>query len=224
MTANADYRTARRFFTSKTATSYDFVVKCATLNQDIKWKKQVSVLSRTSSAVLDLACGTGILSQHLRDENISVLAGLDLTREFLFAFERKIGVPAAQGTAESLPFREDLFDAVVSSYLAKYIDPEKVVNESYRVLKPGGLLVFHDFSMPSVAAIRLLWKMHFGILRLAGLFAHSWQIVFNELRQVIEQSTWEEVTVQALKSNGFEKISVLPLTFGTSCIISGRKP
>jgi hypothetical protein len=66
--------------------------------------------------------------------------------------------------------------------------------------------------------------MHFGILRLAGLFAHSWQIVFNELRQVIEQSTWEEVTVQALKSNGFEKISVLPLTFGTSCIISGRKP
>ena len=91
-----------------------------------------------------------------------------------------LNVPVAQGTAEVLPYRSESFDAVVSSYLAKYVDIYEVINECWRVLRPGGVVVFHDFTYPS-NLISGLWSRYFALLRLAGRFVTSWKVVFGEL-------------------------------------------
>ncbi len=62
--------------------------------------------------VLDVACGTGFLTRHLRGE----VVGLDLSEAMLeIARQRVPGATFVQGDAFSLPFPDDLFDRVFTS-------------------------------------------------------------------------------------------------------------
>jgi ubiquinone/menaquinone biosynthesis C-methylase UbiE len=112
---------ARRFFTQANAKSYDTVVRYMTFDRDSMWKRgMLEALGGRHDHVLELACGTGILASMLAQASKNV-TGIDLTFEYLRASRYKLGLPLAQSTAESLPYRGESFDAVVSSYLAKYV-------------------------------------------------------------------------------------------------------
>lgn len=97
-------------------------------------------------AVLDVACGTGLLTRKLAQEHRTV-HGLDLSRGMLRQAHRRTPpalqerIDYARGDAERLPFGEAFFDAVTCSG-AFYFFPElrKVLNEIHRVLQPDGRL------------------------------------------------------------------------------------
>lgn len=168
--------------------------------------------------VLDLASGTGILTSMIRDKGMSV-TGLDLSSEYL---ARSRTGRVCQGTAELLPFKDGTFDAVVSSYLAKYVNTELTVSECWRILKPGGIAVFHDFACPAGAMYRL-WKAYFSILHLIGLFSKSWRPVFEQLDEVICQSGWVHKVSEAMKEYGYQNINVSYHTLGTAATVWGFK-
>jgi len=172
--------------------------------------------------VLELACGTGILSLVLAQAGKSV-SGLDLTLEYLAASKNRVQLPLAQGTAEVLPYKDESFDAVVSSYLAKYVDNQRVVDECWRVLKPGGIAIFHDFAYPG-GIVRSFWNAYFGILRIAGTFVISWKDVFDHLDDVIRKSDWISKTESALYKRGFQNVSCKYFTAGTAAIVSAERP
>lgn len=172
--------------------------------------------------MLELACGTGILSLMLAQAGRRV-AGLDLTFGYLAAAKKRVQLPLAQGTAETLPYRNESFDAVVSSYLAKYVDIQRVVDECWRVLKPGGVAVFHDFAYPD-GVMRSFWNAYFSILRVAGRLVTSWKTVFDQLDDIIRNSDWVIKTEGALYKRGFQSVSCKYYTAGTAAIVSAEKP
>jgi ubiquinone/menaquinone biosynthesis C-methylase UbiE len=129
-----------------------------------------------------------------------------------------------QGTAEVLPFKMEAFDAVASSYLAKYVDMRLVARECFEVLRPGGTAVFHDFTLPRGKIMHALWQVHFRILRLVGMFTPSWRFVFDSLEKVIAESFWEDKAVLALREAGFVNIRVRHFTAGTAGMVSADKP
>ena len=242
-----EHRWASRFFTSMNASSYDAVVRFATFGQDYIWKKQIldlidkHLLSELSSPLssdvlqshmcLDLASGTGILSSLIerrgnqrggRPRNV---LGLDFTFDYLQIAKKKFNTgKLTNGTAQLLPYKEQSFDSITSSYLAKYVDIERVVSECWRVLKHGGIVVFHDFTYPSISWARTLWKGYFRILRSTAKTISSWAPVFQELDQVIKMSNWPGQTIQALEGTGFKNISLKFYTMKTSAIVSAEKP
>jgi demethylmenaquinone methyltransferase / 2-methoxy-6-polyprenyl-1,4-benzoquinol methylase len=180
---------------------------------------------------LDLASGTGILSSLIerhgnhgggRSRNV---VGLDLAFDYLQIAKKKLNTDLlTNGTAQALPYREQSFDSITSSYLAKYVDIEKVVNECWRVLKHRGVVVFHDFTYPSNSFARNLWHGYFRILRSAAKTISTWALVFQELDKVIKMSNWPEQTIQALEGTGFKNISFRFYTMKTSAIVSAEKP
>lgn len=218
MLAHKGHASARRFFTSTNASSYDAVSLVATFGRDMAWKRRIAQTAGQRKRALDLASGTGILSSMFSTTGASV-TGLDLTFEYLARSQVKT---ACQGTAEVLPFRDGTFDAVVSSYLAKYVDAGPVVSESWRVLQPGGVAIFHDFACPK-GAMRGLWNAYFAILRFAGVFSSSWRPVFAELDDVICQSHWVEKFSEAMQERGFQDVNASYQTLGTSAIVWGYK-
>lgn len=175
--------------------------------------------------MLDLASGTGILSEMIKS-NTSGLDVLSLDLSFDYAKisnnRRKIR-NVVNANAEMLPFRSRSCDCIVSSYLAKYVDINKVVTEISRVITPNGVVVFHDFSYPKNKVVRFLWKLHFKLLRIAGSIVTSWQHVFLELDQMIENSKWSEELLASLRCHGFVEISSTYFTFGTSKMIVAKK-
>jgi SAM-dependent methyltransferase len=95
-------------------------------------------------SVLDVACGTGVLAREacLRTGPAGYVAGLDPSVGMLaVAKELSPSVDWRQGTAESMPFSDATFDAVVSQFGLMFMDRGRAIHEMLRVLKPNGHLV-----------------------------------------------------------------------------------
>jgi demethylmenaquinone methyltransferase / 2-methoxy-6-polyprenyl-1,4-benzoquinol methylase len=217
-------RNARDFFTERNACTYDQIVRYATVGRDKHWKKNI-LTKIQGNTVLDLASGTGILSEMIKDsrEAVQVLS-LDLSFEYVKISKNRRKIQSVvNANAEILPFRNKSCDCIVSSYLAKYVDIDKLVAEISRVITPNGIIVFHDFSYPTNRVIRIGWKTHFKLLCLIGLVVTSWRHVFSELDQVIENSKWADELLASLRRHGFVEISSTYFTFGTSKMIIAKK-
>lgn len=101
--------------------------------------------------VLDLACGTGNLAIPLSKRGARV-TGLDIAPNLLEqarqrAADEGLEIAFDEGDAEHLPYPDATFDAVVSMFGAMFApQPECVVAECARVLKPGGLLAMANWT------------------------------------------------------------------------------
>lgn len=95
--------------------------------------------------VLDVACGTGVLARdaakHVGQDG-SVI-GLDINPGMLAVAERTAPeIEWRHGAAESMPFEDDHFDAVMSQFALMFFeDRQAAIREMHRVLRPGGRLV-----------------------------------------------------------------------------------
>jgi ubiquinone/menaquinone biosynthesis C-methylase UbiE len=99
-----------------------------------------SYLEKTSR-ILDLGCGRGGIVEQL-DHPSARISGVDV--DWLSLKEhRRESIALAAATVVSLPFRRHSFDLVLASWLFEHLPrPVETLREVYRVLKPGGALVF----------------------------------------------------------------------------------
>jgi len=104
-------------------------------------------LTDTSQSVLDLGCGTGRTTRHLRDMGLNVV-GVDIS-EKMIARAKMLhpDIDFRVGDACNLNFQDASFDTVLFSFNGlDCIYPEtlrvKAIREIYRVLKPDGLFIF----------------------------------------------------------------------------------
>jgi demethylmenaquinone methyltransferase/2-methoxy-6-polyprenyl-1,4-benzoquinol methylase len=128
------------------------------------------------------------------------------------------------GNAETLPYKCESFNAIVSSYLAKYVDIGRLIEECWRILKHNGIIVFHDFTYPENLFFRKLWNAYFVVLQIFGKFSSSWRVVFRDLDKVIRNTKWVEEMMYILQHAGFKSVSCTFYTMRTSAIISAKKP
>ncbi len=105
--------------------------------------------------VLDLGCGGGHVSYRAAPLVAAVVA-CDVTPAMLEAVaraaaDRGLGnITTRQAAAESLPFADADFDAVLCRFTAHHwAEVDRGLAEARRVLKPGGLAVFMDCVAPS---------------------------------------------------------------------------
>ena len=99
---------------------------------------------RAGDRVLDIACGTGVLTAEAarRTGPTGSVTGLDLSPEMLAVAARlHPGLRWQQGSGDALPFPDQSFDAVVSQFgLMFFPDQVAGLREMRRVLVPGGRL------------------------------------------------------------------------------------
>lgn len=90
--------------------------------------------------LLDLACGAGLLAPHVTGKGYRHV-GLDLSPTAL-PQARDHGVVPVRGDVLHLPFRDEVADVVVAGEVLEHVeDPDRLVAEACRVLRPGGTLV-----------------------------------------------------------------------------------
>jgi SAM-dependent methyltransferase len=121
-------------------------------------------------SVLDVASGTGVLACYVLDrvKPEGRVVGLDVNADMIAVARRKnSNVEWIEGRAESLPFADETFHAVVSQFgLMFFDDRATALREMMRVLKRGGRLAVAvcdalDHS-PGYAALAQLLQRLFG--------------------------------------------------------------
>jgi SAM-dependent methyltransferase len=100
----------------------------------------------TARSLLDLACGTGIVTRRLAAARSGLrVTGADLTAEMARRAAARLPGAVIRADARRLPFPDATFDAVTSVWLLHLLpDPagvRAVVAECARVLRPGGVYV-----------------------------------------------------------------------------------
>lgn len=112
--------------------------------------------------VLELACGTGMISQRIVG-SVRSLEATDFSPEMIAQAQKhktstKLHYSVADAT--QLPYADQSFDAVViANALHVMPEPEKALAEIHRVLKPGGLLLAPTFVHGEGKGLRLRVKL-----------------------------------------------------------------
>lgn len=99
--------------------------------------------------VLDVGCGNGVRLHRLRKIGWEP-QGQEVDSTSAAVAERDLGIPVYVGTLDSAPFPEASFDAVISNHVLEHVyEPEMLLRDAWRFVKPGGILVF---IMPNASA------------------------------------------------------------------------
>ncbi|MGE5284863.1 MAG: ubiquinone/menaquinone biosynthesis methyltransferase [Actinomycetota bacterium] len=170
---------ARHF--AEAASRYDLATRMMSLGRDGAWKRELieALPSIPSPVCVDLACGTGDVAFLLAGRYPGgFVTGVDLSAPMLaIARERNrsTNVRFERGDLCDLPFQDGSADVVTGSYaLRNAPDLRTAIAEIHRVLSPGGVAAFLDFSNPERR--RLRW-MQYHLLRswcgLWGLLLHG---------------------------------------------------
>jgi SAM-dependent methyltransferase len=150
---------------------------------------------------LEVGCGTGVFLEQVASSGAS-LRGLDLSTDLLARARARVAgrvnVSLQCGNAEQMPYADACFDAVYGSSVLHHVDVERALCEVFRVLRPGGRLVFTE---PNVLNPQVAVMFHVNVTK--PYFGVSPdEKAFSRFR-----------AVRALRAAGFAQAAAQPFDF-----------
>ena len=119
------------------------------------WDKMVKLTQIPEHPkVLVIGCGKGKSVFYLAENHGFQVIGIDIAKKTIEMaqntvkernLESKVDFMVAD--AHDLPFEDNMFDLVVTEYMAYFLDMERAISEFRRVLRPGGLLGFNELML-----------------------------------------------------------------------------
>lgn len=140
------YKQKSKYTFSNQASVYDSTYNGKHANK--LYKRVVEKANNLNSKnILDVGCGTGTILSQLSKNECICLSGIDLSEEMIKIAKQRLSnkIELKVGDSEQLPWGNRTFDAVIcTDSFHHYPEPEKVLSEMKRVLKPNGHLIIGD--------------------------------------------------------------------------------
>jgi demethylmenaquinone methyltransferase/2-methoxy-6-polyprenyl-1,4-benzoquinol methylase len=227
----------RAMFTA-IAGKYDLNNRLHSFGLDQGWRKAVVAeagITPETDAV-DVACGTGDLTELLADAGARSVLGIDYTPAMLDVARVKTNGKRRSGRAEPVyrtgdATRLELPDAscevlTIAFGIRNVGDPAAAIREFHRVLRPGGRMLILEFSEPRNPLFRLGNRIYTRHLMpwTATLLSGDRSGAYRYLPKSVATFQTPEELVGIARSAGFTDLSLRPLTFGTCTIIRGVRP
>jgi demethylmenaquinone methyltransferase/2-methoxy-6-polyprenyl-1,4-benzoquinol methylase len=214
------------------AKRYDLLNHLLSGNTDKRWRRLVArkiaaVMPPTEGLVLDVACGTGDLSLAIQHASFGVtVIGADFCRPMLEIAARKAPhIPFVEGDALSLPFADNVFDAVSIAFgLRNLSSVEDGLSELRRVIKPGGHAAVLEFSTPVVPGLSGLFQLYFHrvLPRIGGVVSGS-RAAYTYLPNSVTKFPDQVRLAEMMREAGFDQVEYRNLTGGIAALHFGRK-
>ena len=207
------------------APSYDSNNRIHSFGLDRLWRHRVVKLMSPVEGldVIDVACGTGDLSEAFERAGAQSVLGVDFTPEMLDIAKvraqrsRRERIEYRVGDAMALELEDASGDLVSIAFgIRNVASPEQALSEFRRVLRPGGRLVVLEFSEPSNPLIRWGHNLYCTQLmpRTAAFLARDRSGAYRYLPKSVSAFMGREQLVSAIQEAGFRDVRQVPMTFG----------
>ncbi len=171
------------------------------------------------SQILDLCCGTGLSTLALRRVHPQArITGLDASAGMLRAAAAKPQLhdvrwiqgdamdPAAAGAGGP-------YDAILVAYGIRNVpDPDRCLQRLLQLLRPGGMLCLHEYSIAGSRWSRCVWQMvTLGVVIPLGALVTGSSTIFRYLRRSVLEFDSVPQLEGRLRAAGFADVHTLPM-------------
>lgn len=213
---------------------YDDLNRLISFGIDIKWRKKVvQIISKKKPKnILDIATGTGDLAINLTKTDASEIIGLDISEGMLKVGRKKIlkkqldsTIKMVIGDSENLPYENNSFDAISVAFGVRNFENLEIgLAEILRVLKPKGLLVVLETSVP----IKFPFKQGYyiytkALLPMIGRLFSKDKLAYRYLSESASKFPYGQAFNNILNKIGFINSTAMPQTFGVATIYTATK-
>ncbi|MFW0738396.1 MULTISPECIES: bifunctional demethylmenaquinone methyltransferase/2-methoxy-6-polyprenyl-1,4-benzoquinol methylase UbiE [unclassified Flavobacterium] len=214
--------------------NYDNLNRVISFGIDTKWRKKVlKIVSDTQpKIILDIATGTGDLAILMSQTNAEKIIGLDISAGMLEVGKKKVQakglsntIDLVLGDSEKIPFDDNYFDAITVGFgVRNFENLEKGFAEILRVLKPNGVFVILETSVPDKTPYKQGYKFYSkNILPIIGKLFSKDNSAYGYLSESAAVFPYGEALNNILRKIGFIDVVAMPQTFGVATIYSASK-
>jgi len=221
---------------SEIAPRYDLVNRLLSGGIDLVWRRTAvrRAPPPSSGAILDVCCGTGDLALEYAaaaGPRVRIVAS-DFCRPMLdrgVEKGRRAGraIEWIEADALDLPFATGEFDLVTVAFgLRNMADTGRGLAELARVTRPGGRLAILEFSLPVNPLVRAgyLWYFRRLLPWVGNLVARNRSNAYTYLNRSVEAFPAGEALAGLVRDAGFERVEMIPLTFGIATLSIAWRP
>lgn len=213
------------------APRYNFITRVLSFWCDAAWKRNLvaALPAEEKPFCLDLACGTGDLTLLLADKYPhGRIVGLDITEPMLVLARARSTHPNVQFINQDmnfLKFDPKSADIISGGYaLRNAPDLGTTVDEIHRVLKPGGIAAFLDFSKP---VGRFSQHLQYWVLKIWtgiwGVVLHRNHEVYGYIAESLRRFPDREALRRMLEDKGFTIVDSQLYFLGITDLLVIRK-
>lgn len=214
--------------------NYDSLNRVISFGIDVKWRKKVlKIVSDTNpKIILDIATGTGDLAILMSQTKAEKIIGLDISAGMLEVGKKKVAdknlsgiIDLVLGDSENIPFEDNYFDAITVGFgVRNFENLEKGFSEILRVLKPGGVFVILETSVPDKTPYKQGYQFYSkNILPIIGKLFSKDNSAYGYLSESAAVFPYGEALNNILRKIGFIDVVAMPQTFGVATIYSASK-
>jgi demethylmenaquinone methyltransferase/2-methoxy-6-polyprenyl-1,4-benzoquinol methylase len=213
---------------------YDNLNRVISFGIDVRWRKKVLklVAATKPDTILDIATGTGDLAIMMSHTGATKITGIDISAGMLEVGRKKIEaknlsdkIEMLLADSENLPFADNSFDAITVGFgIRNFEHLDKGLSEILRVLKPGGIFVILETSVPEKTPFKQGYAFYTKrILPLIGRLFSRDNAAYGYLSESASVFPYGENLNNILRKIGFINVTSMPQTFGVATIYSASK-
>jgi len=221
------------------ASTYDKANRVLSMGIDIQWRKKgcnkaFEILDKKAlGQITDVATGTGDLLIYWREEaekngiTVDKYVGIDPSVGMLDVAKGKVDFAEfIEGKAQELPIDDESTDVISISYgIRNVVDRVEALQEFYRALKPGGIVMILEFTKQEREGI-IDKVVDFGMKnvlpRIGGLISKNYE-AYKYLPDSIEEFLTTEMLAKELEEAGFEMKYTKSFSMGISTLLVAQK-
>jgi len=214
--------------------NYDGLNRVISFGIDVKWRKKVLnlVAAKNPKTILDIATGTGDLAILMAQTQATEIIGADISEGMMEVGRKKVAeknlgskIKLVYGDSENLPFEDNYFDAITVAFGVRNFETlEKGLADILRVLKPNGVFVILETSVPTKFPYKQGYNFYSKyLLPLIGRLFSKDRSAYAYLSESASVFPHGEALNNILRKIGFIEVKNMPQTFGVATIYSASK-